>query len=372
MHHVVLRGRRRRFHALAFLASSSVLACGVAVAAPAKILVFGAKPNATVEVRKNGNHVVTTTASSLGTVAVDADGLSGDRFDILGPDLAPPVPPLFTSLSMGAPGCATAAWFPSGDPTVVGYVVSFGRQSVSDGDAPRYEQSVEVGASTLYTECALFPSTYYFAVQARNADGVMSMYSSERSVVIQILAVLFAMFEASVAEDGVRLSWRVEADEAIQGYRVYRSESASTERLLNASLLEPSASGYVDAEARAGASYTYFVTAVKENGEEVRSASASVKTPALATALGQNYPNPFNPATKIPFTLEDAGPVVVRVFDVRGAHIATVFDGTLGEGRHSLAWSGRDDAGRPVASGLYLYTLNAGKRTLSRKMLLVK
>jgi hypothetical protein len=372
MHHVVLRGRRRRFCALAFLANSSVLACGVAVAAPTKVLVFGAKPNTSIEVRKNANLVVTTTSSPHGTIAADADAVSGDRFDLLGPDVAPPAPPMFASLSTGSAGCATAAWLPSGDPTVVGYVVSFGRQSVAGGEAPRYEQSVEVGASTLYTECALFPSTYYFAVQARNADGVMSTYSSERSVVIQTLDVLFAMFEAVVAEEGVRLSWRVEADEMLQGYRVYRSEGASTERLLSASLLEPGASSYVDADARAGALYVYFVTAVKANGDEVRSASASVTTPALATALGQNYPNPFNPATKIPFTLENAGRVVVRVFDVRGAHVTTVFDGTLGEGRHSLAWSGRDDAGRPVASGLYLYTLDAGKRTLSRKMLLVR
>ncbi len=372
MHHVVRRGRRRRFYALAVFATATVLVRGVASAAPVKVLVFGAKPTTTVDVRKNDVVVATLTSTPLGTIAADADAVSGDRFDILGPDLAPPTPPLFASLATAAAGCATAAWLPSGDPTVVGYVVSFGRQSVAGGDAPRYEQSVEVGPATLHTECALFPSTYYFAVQARNSDGVMSAYSSERSVVIQTLAVLFASFDAVAAEDGVRLSWRVDADEVVQGYRVYRSEGASPEVLLNDALVDASAGAYLDARVRAATSYTYFVTAVKENGDEVRSTSASVTTPALAVALGQNFPNPFNPSTEIPFVTESAGRVVVRVFDVRGAHVATLFDGVLAEGRHSVAWSGRDDAGRPVASGLYLYTLASGKRTLSRKMVLLK
>jgi hypothetical protein len=372
MHPVVRRGRRWHFCALAVLATVTVLTPRIALPAPTKLLVFGAKPNATVEIRKNTNLVATVPSTPLGTVAADADGISGDRFEILGPETAPPVPPLFTSLATNTPGCATAAWLPSGDPTVIGYRVSFGTLSVAGGDAAVYGQSVDVGASTLHTECALLPARYYFAVQTRNADGGLSTYSGERSVVIQSLAVLFASFDAAVSEEGVRLAWRVEADEVVLGYRVYRSEGTAPEVRLTPSLLGVSTNSFMDVEARAGRSYTYFVTAVKENGDEVRSVAASVTTAALALALGQNYPNPFNPSTKIPFTLESTGQVVVRVFDVRGAQVATLFDGTLGEGRHSLAWSGRGDDGRPVASGLYFYSLTAGQRTLSRKMLLMK
>jgi hypothetical protein len=189
---------------------------------------------------------------------------------------------------------------------------------------------------------------------------------------VQTVAVLISKFEAHTAEDGVRLSWRVEADEVVLGYRVYRSESTAREELLTEQLLEPTTTYYVDETARAGASYTYFVAAIKENGDEVRSVAADVTTPALALSLGQNYPNPFNPVTKIPFTVDETGRVLLRVFDVRGALVATVHDGALAEGRHSMEWSGRDDRGQPVASGIYLYTLSAGKRTLSRKMVLMK
>jgi hypothetical protein len=370
MHRLVLRGRGRHLAAFAALSTSFVLV-DTALAAPTRVYVFGAKPNATFEIRKNSNFVAAVTSTPLGTVPADADAISGDRIEATSPDLAPPVPPLFASLATNDAGCATAAWLPSGDPSVMGYVVSFGTQSVAGGQAPAYEQSVDAGTSTLHTECSLPPGTYYFAVQARNAGG-LSAYSGERSVVIQTLAVLFSAFDATASEDGVRLSWRVEADEVIEGYRVYRSEGEGVEVRLTNPPLEPSASWYVDASARAGASYTYFVAAIKENGDEVRSVSASVTTPAISLALGQNYPNPFNPTTKIPFTLESEGRVLIRVFDVRGALVATVHDAVLAQGRHSVEWSGRDDTGRPVASGLYLYTLTTGKRTMSKKMVLVK
>lgn len=371
MRYTVPRGRWRPFAAFAALIASLGLA-GAPLAAPTKILVFGATPNAPFEIRKNSTLVTTVMSSAIGTLAGDADAVSGNHFDILGPDLAPPVPPLFASVESNAPGCATAAWFPSGDPTVVGYVVSFGTQSVAGGAAPNYEQSVEAGTATLHTECSLLPATYYFAVQTRNASGVMSAYSAERSVVIQTVAVLISMFEATPAGDGVRLAWRVEADEVVQGYRVYRSEVSELMVAISDGLVDATATSFVDDNTRAGTSYTYVLAAVKENGDEVQSMPASVTTPALALALGQNYPNPFNPTTQIPFTLERAGRVRVRVFDVRGTHVATVHDGTLGEGRHSLEWAGRNDNGQPVASGIYLYTLTTGTRTLSKKMVMVK
>lgn len=371
MHRAALRGRRGRFAAFAALVSALVIYSAPS-AASTKIMVFGAKPNAVVEVYKNSTLMMTTTLSPLGSLFVNLDAAAGDRLDLAGPDTQPPVPPLFASLESNAPACATASWFPSGDPTVVGHVLSFGTASVANGAAPRYDRSVEVGAVSLYTECMLAPATYYFAVQARNADGAMSAYSTERSVAIQTVAVLISMFEASVAVDGVRLAWRVEADEIVAGYRVYRSESNSPEFRLTDDLLPSTASSFVDDGARSATSYTYVLAAVKESGDEVRSAPASVTTPALDLALGQNYPNPFNPSTQIPFTLEAAGRVIVRVFDVRGASVATVYDGTLGEGRHSVEWSGHDDNGQPVASGIYLYSLTTAKRTMSRKMVMVK
>ena len=105
----------------------------------------------------------------------------------------------------------------------------------------------------------------------------------------------------------------------------------------------------------------------------LNTAPTPVETPPSPTAeLDQNYPNPFNPSTRIPFTLAQSGHVLLRVFDVNGAYVATVHDGNLNQGRHSLEWTGRNDNGQPVASGMYLYTLTTNGQTLSRKMVVLK
>ncbi len=85
--------------------------------------------------------------------------------------------------------------------------------------------------------------------------------------------------------------------------------------------------------------------------------------------LGPNYPNPFNPHTSIPFTLAAAGAVRLQVYDLRGRLVRTLWDGPLAAGAHRLDWDGRNAAGRPVASGVYLYRLEAGGQVHSRKLL---
>ncbi|RJP78109.1 MAG: T9SS C-terminal target domain-containing protein [Candidatus Zixiibacteriota bacterium] len=84
-------------------------------------------------------------------------------------------------------------------------------------------------------------------------------------------------------------------------------------------------------------------------------------------ALGQNRPNPFNPSTVIPFTLPQAAPVKLTVFDLSGRAVATLVDGWRTAGSHQVTFDG---AG--LASGLYLYRLQAGDFTAAGKMVLMK
>jgi hypothetical protein len=300
------------------------------------------------------------------------DVSTGTLVSIAPIDLAPPTPPFFTSLDTNQPGCATASWIPSGDPMVIGYVVAYGGHSVAGGGASNYDYSVEVGSTDSLDVCLLPPGTHYFAVRAKNIGGMLSAYSAERSVVIVVVSVLISRFDARAESDGVHLAWRVDADEIVRGYRVYRSAADDAQRVLNDALLAPGATSFVDATAKPGLAYTYMLAAVKENGDEVLSVPIVVITTPLAFELEPNAPNPFNPSTRIAFTLPEAERAVVRVYDVRGAHVATVLDSRLNPGRHHVQWNGVDDTGTPVASGTYFYTLVAGKRTVSRKMVLVK
>jgi hypothetical protein len=88
--------------------------------------------------------------------------------------------------------------------------------------------------------------------------------------------------------------------------------------------------------------------------------------------LYQNSPNPFNPVTSIAFDLPRPGNVSLRIYDVKGGLVATLADGYMTEGRKELTWSATDSGGRPVASGVYFYRLDAGGFTRVRKMVLLK
>ena len=95
------------------------------------------------------------------------------------------------------------------------------------------------------------------------------------------------------------------------------------------------------------------------------------------TALLANYPNPFNPETWIPYQLAVPAEVTLTIYTADGKVVHTL---TLGhqpvgiyESRSRAAyWDGRNDVGEPVASGVYFYTLTAGKFTATRKMLIQK
>ena len=84
-------------------------------------------------------------------------------------------------------------------------------------------------------------------------------------------------------------------------------------------------------------------------------------------ALGQNRPNPFNPVTEIGFSLPQAGQVRLDVFNIVGQRVATLVDGRLEAGEHTAVWDGSN-----VPSGVYLYRLEAGEFSATRKMVLIK
>lgn len=96
------------------------------------------------------------------------------------------------------------------------------------------------------------------------------------------------------------------------------------------------------------------------------------RPPPRAAALEQNYPNPFNPSTRIAFYLPAPGRVSIRVHDAAGRLVRALADGEYGAGRHEIAWDGRDGAGAPAASGVYLCRMSAGGAVNVRKLVLLR
>ena len=93
----------------------------------------------------------------------------------------------------------------------------------------------------------------------------------------------------------------------------------------------------------------------------------------LPTEFAVNvYPNPFNPSTTITYSLPEAAPVTVVIYDVLGQQVRQLISQFNSAGRYQVQWDARDSQGRSVASGVYIAKINAGTSTLSQKMLLLK
>ena len=117
----------------------------------------------------------------------------------------------------------------------------------------------------------------------------------------------------------------------------------------------------------------------------IESLSNESGAPALITfintesvgALDQNYPNPFNPDTWIPYKLTGDMEVAIRIYNISGRLIKTLDLGHKPSGfyasREKAAyWDGRNEAGEPVASGVYFYTIQAGDFTATKKMIVAR
>lgn len=88
--------------------------------------------------------------------------------------------------------------------------------------------------------------------------------------------------------------------------------------------------------------------------------------------IAQNYPNPFNPSTTIAYQLPQRSETRLIIYNVLGEKIRTLLSGSQPAGFHQAIWDGRDDAGRPVASGVYLYRFTAGDFNKVKKLMLLR
>ena len=88
--------------------------------------------------------------------------------------------------------------------------------------------------------------------------------------------------------------------------------------------------------------------------------------------LGQNYPNPFNPETTITFSLPNSETTHLTIYNVLGRKVRELISGKLPAGQHQIVFDGRSDSGNQLATGVYYYSLTAGKHKDTSKMLLLK
>ncbi len=90
------------------------------------------------------------------------------------------------------------------------------------------------------------------------------------------------------------------------------------------------------------------------------------------TVLLSNYPNPFNPETIIRYAMKDKGNVLIEVYNTRGQKVTTLENSVRNAGNYSVKWSGKDQYGHSVGSGVYFYRMKTGSYTSTKKMILLR
>lgn len=92
----------------------------------------------------------------------------------------------------------------------------------------------------------------------------------------------------------------------------------------------------------------------------------------LVFELKNNYPNPFNPVTTISYQVAKTSPVRIAVYDLLGKEVATLVDGQITAGSHTITWNGQNHAGQAVSSGVYFCRMITPEYSHILKMTLLK
>ncbi|HEY6951017.1 MAG TPA: SBBP repeat-containing protein, partial [Bacteroidota bacterium] len=187
---------------------------------------------------------------------------------------------------------------------------------------------------------------------------------------------------ATVATHGVTLHWLTFTETNNAGWEVDRKKLASSnEQSADGSWLNI---GYVTGAGTStspknyefkdvgipGGRYAYRMKQIDRTGsyKYLEEVDVEVGLAPKEFTLAQNYPNPFNPSTTLQFTLEQSGRAVMKIYNVLGQEVATVFDQEAEAGQY---YQVQFNAAR-FTSGVYVSVLESGGKRMYRKMLLVK
>jgi hypothetical protein len=84
------------------------------------------------------------------------------------------------------------------------------------------------------------------------------------------------------------------------------------------------------------------------------------------------FPNPFNPSTTIRFDLPEDSFVSINIYDMMGRKVKTLINDNISVGRRSISWDGTNDLNQSVSAGTYFYSINAGRFSDTKKIILLK
>jgi hypothetical protein len=227
-----------------------------------------------------------------------------------------------------------------------------------------------VGAAETLTDVSLAPGVYYVSTSLSGATACGSVTLSVTSDIL--LPVEMASSEAIPGDGSVTLKWATASETSNRRFDIVRGEL-----LVGRVDGHPMSStrndySWTESNLSNGTRYDYTLRSVSQSGEVADLVTLSA-TPSLNAAnvmeyaLLQNYPNPFNPTTSLGFDLVSSGYVSLKIYNLMGQAVATVVQGNMGAGRHTVTFDASS-----LPTGIYLYRIEVNGFAAEKKMLLMK
>lgn len=216
-------------------------------------------------------------------------------------------------------------------------------------------------------------------IDARESDGTVIAGTHGNGVfsttIADPLPVELVNLSASAQGTSATISWSTATEVNNYGFDLERSDPSSAQWLKIGFVKGAGTSSalrrysYTDQLSSAG-TFQYRVKSIAVDGSAKYSSPVKVDVgfAPRSLALEQNFPNPFNPSTRIRFSVPNDGRATLRIYDITGRELATLFDGVAIAGRIQAATF---DASL-LASGVYFARLESGNSRLTRKMLLLR
>jgi hypothetical protein len=210
-------------------------------------------------------------------------------------------------------------------------------------------------------------------------DSEWDIYGSLADANGNLVPTLLEGYEAGCRDGVVVVRWSMSTPIPVNEleFDVYRTSQPEGEPWHKIALeVEGSGDGRFELTDRGvlpGTSYRYRVDVTGDAGRQTLLETEAIAVPAPSITLYQNTPNPFNHSTSFRFYLPRETVVTLSIYDNAGRLVDRPVDDESKEaGIHTVEWDGIDGRGKPVASGVYFYSLNAGKWTASKKMVLLR
>lgn len=243
--------------------------------------------------------------------------------------------------------------------------------------------------NSFYTHQGWLTEDHRYFIQ----DDELDEYSGNTYFTKTIIWDLVDLDNPVVLEEYIGQSTSIDHNLYIVGDRVYQANYTSGLRILDITdISNPEQIGFFDTYPGdnipkfdgAWGNYPFFESGIvivssMEEGLFVLkpnpAATAAVEDDLLMPArfsVAQNFPNPFNPATTIMYSVPYESRIKIKVLDLSGRYVSTLFNDFQTAGWKSVTWNGLDWKGQPVGSGVFLYVLEAENFRDSKKMILLR